>query len=174
MDTVKSEIGAGADVNELKKDGWTPLHYAAHADKVSVAETLIAHGADVDARNSKGQSPLGIARASGSKSVEELLIAHGTNSNRTVELRVRDGQIGTCRFLFSFHEKMRTGILGLESAIWKVLQPAGNSHWDTGSFCGIAFFAKCSVCLHFRGHCPHSAGDWRYCPNSNCTMLRGT
>ena len=70
---MKSEI----DVDERNKDGWTPLHYVAHGDKVSVAETLIAHGADVDARNSKGQSPLGVARASRSKSVEELHIAHG-------------------------------------------------------------------------------------------------
>lgn len=73
LDAVKSEIGAG----ERSKDGWTPLHYAAHADKVSVAETLIAHRVDVDARNNKAQSPLGIARIFGSKSVEKLLIAHG-------------------------------------------------------------------------------------------------
>ena len=54
VDAVKSEIGAGgADDNEPNKDGWTSLRNAAHADKVSVAETLIAHGADVDARNSK-------------------------------------------------------------------------------------------------------------------------
>ena len=75
VDAVKSEIGAGADINEPNKDGWMPLHYAGYADKVSVAETLIAHGADVDARNNKGQSPLGVARASESKSVEELHIS---------------------------------------------------------------------------------------------------
>ena len=65
VDAVNSEIGAGADINEPNKDRWKPLHYAAHADKVSVAETIISHGADVDARNSKGQSSLGVQELSG-------------------------------------------------------------------------------------------------------------
>ena len=76
LDTVKSEFGAGADVDGRNKDGWMPLHSAASTDKVRVADVLIAHGADVDERNSKGQSPLGIARLFGSKLVEKLLIAH--------------------------------------------------------------------------------------------------
>ena len=46
LDVMESEIGAGTDVDERNKDGWTLLHYAADYDKISVAETLIAKGAD--------------------------------------------------------------------------------------------------------------------------------
>ncbi len=175
LDAVKSEIGAGAD--ERNKDGWTPLHYAAHADKVSIAERLIAHRVDVDARNNKGHSPLGIARIFGSKSVEVLLFAHGGEQYSNDRLKIRrDGQIETCRFLFSFYRKMRASILAQECTLWKSC--AIGTHFTLGyrDFCGkdLKFLFPQPCQPEFSRAMTLSAGDWRDCPNGNCALSRGT
>jgi ankyrin repeat protein len=44
-------IRAGANVNSIDNDGWTPLHAAAHWDKHDVIKYLIEKNADLDAKN---------------------------------------------------------------------------------------------------------------------------
>ena len=40
------------------------------------------------------------------------------------------------------------GVIWQFGAIWKVVQPTGNSHWDTGSFCGkLSLPRVLSVCF---------------------------
>ena len=44
-------IRAGANINAVDNDGWTPLHAAAHWDKHDVIRFLLDRNADLDAKN---------------------------------------------------------------------------------------------------------------------------
>jgi ankyrin repeat protein len=75
---VELLIAKGADVNAKKKDGWTPLHYAATKE---IAELLITEGADVNVMGKHGWTPLHRAASAGYKEIAELLIANGADVN---------------------------------------------------------------------------------------------
>lgn len=52
-------IESGADIGARNAGGFTPLHAAAYAGDVAIAELLIAEGADInDAQNQAGVTPL--------------------------------------------------------------------------------------------------------------------
>jgi ankyrin repeat protein len=44
-------LRAGANINSVDNDGWTPLHAAAHWDKHDVIKFLLEKNADLDAKN---------------------------------------------------------------------------------------------------------------------------
>jgi ankyrin repeat protein len=48
----------GADVNELNKIHYTPLHQTIMSDQTNVASLLIRHGADLTVKNNEGLTPL--------------------------------------------------------------------------------------------------------------------
>ena len=54
---VKAPLDAGAKPDARDKNGWTPLHWAAHEGHASVVEALLAAGAKPDARNGEGKTP---------------------------------------------------------------------------------------------------------------------
>jgi uncharacterized membrane protein len=87
-----AEKGDTARVRELLEEGAdvgardtsysnTPLHWAAYAASVSVAELLIKHGADVNSRNRYGWTPLHYAACGGYRDVVKLLIKSGADVN---------------------------------------------------------------------------------------------
>lgn len=47
--------------------GWTPLHYAAHHDRVTYARMLCMRGASQSQDDKKGKSPLSIAQEKGNQ-----------------------------------------------------------------------------------------------------------
>lgn len=44
-------LRAGANINSVDNDGWTPLHAAAHWDKHDIIHFLLEHNADLYAKN---------------------------------------------------------------------------------------------------------------------------
>jgi len=70
------------------KDGWTPLHLAAHFGRKAVAGTLIAGGANGDARshNDLGNTPLHAAIAGRQDAVAGLLLAKGADIDAADQL----------------------------------------------------------------------------------------
>uniref|UniRef100_A0A914XIB3 Uncharacterized protein n=1 Tax=Plectus sambesii TaxID=2011161 RepID=A0A914XIB3_9BILA len=54
-------LQAGADVNARDKDGWTPLHGAAHWGERQACEALVENGADFATQSFAGQTPLDVA-----------------------------------------------------------------------------------------------------------------
>src|SRR5690348_9511220 len=81
---VEELIGQTPDLlNCASSDGWTPLHVAAHAGQISVAEYLLAHGAEADtpAKNDLRSTPLLRAVMAGQTEMAALLLAHGANVN---------------------------------------------------------------------------------------------
>ena len=65
LDTVRSLIAGGADVNERNADGRTPLMFAAINRETSCAKELLENGADVNAKANDGGTALMFAASEG-------------------------------------------------------------------------------------------------------------
>ena len=61
LDTVKTALDLGNDVNAVNQAGDTALHTAAGAGLDSVIKLLVDRGAKLDVKNQKGQTPLQVA-----------------------------------------------------------------------------------------------------------------
>ena len=72
-DVVRVLVDAGADVDKMDQEGWTPLYLAARHEDAAVLKMLLAAGADPNL----GQSPYFWALVFGHKSVLALLLQHG-------------------------------------------------------------------------------------------------
>ena len=82
VETVRSLVKQGADVNAAQGDGMTALHWAAEQGSVELAEMLIHGGALVDARTRLGSyTPLHLASQWGHGAVVKALLAAGADAN---------------------------------------------------------------------------------------------
>ena len=72
---VKALIEAGADVNLVGNQGFTPLHVAAWTDHPDAVECLLAAGADPTLRCTAGATPLDIALKNDFNDIVRLLQA---------------------------------------------------------------------------------------------------
>ncbi len=86
VETARTLIVGGADVNLPQGDGATALHWAAHRNDLDAATLLIEAGADVDAANGLGATPLWLAAINGSASMVERLLESGANPNVSLEM----------------------------------------------------------------------------------------
>ena len=73
--------GEGAGANVAAADGTTPLHWDAHLDNDTVAETLIAAGAEVNATTRYGVAPITLAATNGSEALLRRLLEAGADPN---------------------------------------------------------------------------------------------
>lgn len=79
LDWVRRLIAMDADIN---KTGWTPLHYAASADRphsVEIAALLLEHHAYIDAESPNKSTPLMLAAQYGSEAMANLLLREGAD-----------------------------------------------------------------------------------------------
>ncbi len=73
-------LAHGADPNAgFGENGETPLHVAARAWDVPMAETMVARGADISRRRADGRTPYAVAELNGNRAVAEWLLAHGAS-----------------------------------------------------------------------------------------------
>lgn len=70
-------------IHSHSRDGWTPLHLAAHYGHRQVADALLEYGADVHARarNDLGATPLLWAVMGQDSALVTLLLDHGADVN---------------------------------------------------------------------------------------------
>jgi len=73
IESVKSFVAKGADVNATTTIGYTALHYAVVYENVKIAEFLVSNGADVNARDKEGNTPLDLALGYGKTAIAEYL-----------------------------------------------------------------------------------------------------
>ena len=66
-------IKYGANINAQDKKGFSPLHLAAHSQRVLVVQMLLMHGADQRLRNHAGKTALEIAIGKRDREIVELL-----------------------------------------------------------------------------------------------------
>jgi hypothetical protein len=76
---VERFVSSGADINQPRTLGWTPLHLASRFNPdAKVLECLISHGANVNVKNSDGQTPFDVADTEEKK---RILRGGGRNSD---------------------------------------------------------------------------------------------
>ncbi|MFF4120905.1 ankyrin repeat domain-containing protein [Streptomyces sp. NPDC001714] len=82
---VRAAIDAGADVCAGDSAGWTPLHFAAQAQRADIAIELLASHAVVDAVDVQGNTPLwrAVFNYRGDPAVLDVLREAGADPDRT-------------------------------------------------------------------------------------------
>jgi uncharacterized protein len=73
---VKAVVDAGADLNELDENGFTPLMTAAYYGNGPIVKYLCEKGADVNVRDKDGNTALMYASAFGFENVVKTLLAY--------------------------------------------------------------------------------------------------
>ena len=80
--TVMSLINKGADVDQVNKDGATPLYLASKLGRIKTAKFLIDSKADLNKAEKRGYTPLYIASRLGQVKTAELLIDSKADLNK--------------------------------------------------------------------------------------------
>ena len=86
LDTVRTLVRQGADVNAAQGDGKTVLHWAAERGDVAIAQLLIAAGGSVTATTRHGPyTPRHVVARGGRGAVVEVLLAAGATAAATTD-----------------------------------------------------------------------------------------
>ena len=86
VETARTLIAGGADVNAPQGDGATALHWAAHRNDLDAATLLIEAGADVNVANGLGATPLWLAAINGGAPMAERLLEAGADPNASLKM----------------------------------------------------------------------------------------
>ena len=81
LETVRSLLDGGVDVNEWNGSQDTALLLASGAGRIEVARLLLEHGAHVDSHNKQGITPLLATTKGKHLDILHLLLDHGANVN---------------------------------------------------------------------------------------------
>jgi ankyrin len=131
LETARTLVAEGVDVDAPQGDGATALHWAAHRNDLDAATLLIEAGAHVNAANGLGATPLWLAAINGSASMVERLLEAGANPNVALKMgetllmtAARSGDVETVERLLEHgadinaaeHERGQTALM------WAVAQ----------------------------------------------------
>ncbi|MBX9831351.1 ankyrin repeat domain-containing protein [Candidatus Babeliales bacterium] len=78
-------IKAGANVNALDEDGWTPLHEATANNNKEMVELLLDYRADPNVKDEDGKTPLRWAMERGYKAIGQLLAIESTRQEKLTD-----------------------------------------------------------------------------------------
>jgi len=79
--TVLALVKQGTDVNAARVDGLTALHAAVYADRLDIAESLLAAGAKATAADRYGVTPLYLAAVNATAGIIRRLLDAGADAN---------------------------------------------------------------------------------------------
>lgn len=79
MDEIKLQLANGAEIDEQRPDGSTPLNTAVLHGHMEVAQLLIREGADVDATNRDGNTSMHVGAFLCRTDLVKLLLNHGAS-----------------------------------------------------------------------------------------------
>ena len=77
---VRALVEAGADLNQARESGATPLHAASYKGHLAVVKYLVEAGADLNPGNYEGSTPLALACRAGHKKVVAYLKRAGATA----------------------------------------------------------------------------------------------
>ena len=100
LDICRLLIDKGAQVEAKDRNGWTPLHWAAHQGHVETVRLLCDRGADVEVRDYRGWRPLHQAVQSGCISIMKELI-----EERNTEINAKNNDKHTALRLARLYSK---------------------------------------------------------------------
>ena len=126
---VRSQLKAGANVNQTEGDGATPLHWAVHRDSIDMVRLLLDAGASAQAANDLGITPLHLAAANGNVVTLGLLLDKHANANAAAASGVtplmeaaRSGRVDAVRLLMAHGADVnaRESARGQTALMWAV------------------------------------------------------
>ena len=83
MAALKAEVDAASALvahgAAVRKDGWSPLHYAATGGSAAIVKLLLDKGAVLEARSPNGSTPLMMAARYGNEEAVDALLAAGAD-----------------------------------------------------------------------------------------------
>jgi ankyrin repeat protein len=79
--TTQKQINEGANINEVDKNGATPLMHAIWNGQTETAKALVSMGADVNVKDSQNSTALLYAASHGYYELTEILIKKGADIN---------------------------------------------------------------------------------------------
>ena len=74
VDVVEVLLDAGADVDKIESEGYSPLHDACVCGEAKIVKLLLAKSAKVNVRNDGGQTPLHLAIGKKNEEIVNLLL----------------------------------------------------------------------------------------------------
>ena len=127
VDTVRSLVDQGVDVNQTAPDGATALHWAVHRNDAGLVDLLLEAGADVSAANRYGVQPISLAAENGNAHILEALLEAGANPNAALPegetalmTAARTGNAAAIRGLLvrGADPNLRDGFRGQTALMW--------------------------------------------------------
>ncbi len=122
-----SAAALAAFAAEVRPDGTTALHRAAHQDDLKTAASLVRGGADVKAANRYGVTPLSLACTNGNAAMVELFLKAGADPNTALPggetalmTAARTGKVDAVKALLSHGADVhaKEGRRGQSSLMW--------------------------------------------------------
>ncbi|MEW6533447.1 MAG: ankyrin repeat domain-containing protein [Thermodesulfobacteriota bacterium] len=175
LESVKTLLGMGANVNAEDDRGMTALMAACGQGHVEVAQLLIDGDADVNARDSAGETALMYAASRGLFEVVKLLVENGAalrqkgherDGETALEMAWKNGDAKTVEFL-----KERTHVARATNTMpWR-----GVVISSTPRAIGVRVLGATGEVVMFRWKDRHrrypvgaTIEAWRRCPGSKC------
>ncbi len=127
IDTVRSLVDQGVDVNQTAPDGATALHWAVHRNDTPLVGLLVEAGAAVTAVNRYGVQPLSLAAENGNAEILETLLEAGADPNAALPegetvlmTAARTGDAAAIRVLLrrGADPNVRDGFRGQTALMW--------------------------------------------------------
>ncbi|EXJ69442.1 uncharacterized protein A1O5_07478 [Cladophialophora psammophila CBS 110553] len=84
IELVTGLLEDGTSHEQQDQHGRRPLHYAARAGSMRVAQALLAVGAEIEVNCDKNETPLSLAASVGEADMVTLLLTHALQTNQTL------------------------------------------------------------------------------------------
>merc|ERR1712098_388612 len=100
VEAIETLIDRGADLEAVKHNGRTALHYAIRKNHESSCEVLLKRGANKNLKNKNGQTPLIKAAKNGLVSIMKILLKYDADTKLTDDFNLT---------AFEYAKKMNCG-----------------------------------------------------------------